>query len=170
MDMTTKNMINSLAEDIIRRFNIEVPIYDMDSVVRILGGSILTDRRILESKVVKNGNSFIIWVSPYWDENRTKFAVAHELGNLFLHMGYMINDELWNSDNVTNSIEKVFQANEFAGAMLMPREAFTRQMEKCSDGKKVNLVMLAEFFHVSVADVSFRGRSLGYFGTGIFNV
>ena len=36
-----------------------------------------------------------IIVSPFQDEKRERFTIAHELGHLFLHMGYRTNNELW---------------------------------------------------------------------------
>lgn len=78
----------------------------------------------------KNGDGFKIIVSSYQDEQRKRFAIAQELGHLFLHMGYKTNAEIWEkqADKVPfqeKDPEKVRQANEFAAALLMPRYIFS---------------------------------------------
>lgn len=87
MNDATRNMINSLTEDILHSFDIQVPIQDIDGLVRLMGGSIQEDYSHLDGAVEKDGESFRILVSPFQDEKRRRFTVAHELGHLFLHMG-----------------------------------------------------------------------------------
>ncbi len=38
---------------------------------------------------------FEIIVFEYQPPNRKSFTIAHELGHLFLHMGYIIDEERW---------------------------------------------------------------------------
>ena len=109
----------------------------------------------------------IIWVSPLQDEKRRRFTIAHELGHLFLHMGYLTNHELWEKQEnkvyqrIGNS-EKEYQANEFAAAFLMPKKEYFRVMNENLDGNKVMTSKIAEHFHVSVEAASNRGKFLGY--------
>lgn len=100
-------------------------------------------------------------------KKRRRFTIAHELGHLFLHMGYLINEELWRKQdqNVyerSGSSEKEYQANEFAAAFLMPKEDYFRKMNESMDGNKVNTSKIAEYFNVSVEAASNRGKFLGY--------
>ncbi len=169
MDHATRNMINSLTEDIICLFNIEIPIQDIDALVRALGGTIQTDFKYSDGAVVKDGNnSFKIIVSPFQDEKRRRFTIAHELGHLFLHMGYLINQEIWNRQDKNiyhrvGSSEKEYQANEFAAAFLMPKAEYLKVMnENVIEKNEVDTSKIAEYFNVSVEAASNRGKFLGY--------
>ena len=90
MDAAMRNMINSLTEDILHSFQIPIPIQNIEGLVEKLGGTVQEDIRCSEGSVEKRGNSFVITVSPFTDEKRRRFTIAHVLGYLFLHMGYMI--------------------------------------------------------------------------------
>lgn len=169
MNDATRNMINSLTEDILHSFEIQVPIQDIDGLVRLLGGSIQEDDSHLDGTVKKDGESFRILVSPFQDEKRRRFTVAHELGHLFLHMGYLTNKELWKRQGEKEyhragsvSSEKEYQANEFAAAFLMPRDEYLKKMNEYTVGNKVNTSKIAEYFNVSVEAASNRGKFLGY--------
>lgn len=72
-------------------------------------------------------------------ENRRRFSYAHELGHFFLH-GYMYNKmkfdtlESWKRFILTSSKKEYeafeFQANEFAGRFLVPREELIIEIDK----------------------------------------
>lgn len=72
-------------------------------------------------------------------ENRRRFSYAHELGHFFLHK-YMYNEMRFDAlDNwkrfILNSSEEEygafeFQANEFAGRFLVPREELIIEIDK----------------------------------------
>ncbi len=167
MDIATRKMINSLTQDILTSFKIQVPIQNIDELVRLLGGSIQTDFGCTDGAVMKEGDSFKILVSPFQDEKRRRFTVAHELGHLFLHMGYLTNEELWErqDENIYHrlgSSEKEYQANEFAAAFLMPQNEYLKKMNENVIGDKVNTSKIAEYFNVSVEAASNRGKFLGY--------
>lgn len=59
---------------------------------------------------------FIFLVSSKGSPSRTRFDCAHELGHLLMH-----------ADAVPGNKELEAQANRFAGAFLVPREAFIRE-------------------------------------------
>lgn len=175
MNRELRNEINNLAEDILAFFEIDVPISDMEEVVTLLrgrlsekeGSSICSDGNI--KKVNSNDDiDFEICVPKEQSNNRKNFTVAHELGHLFLHMGYLINDDLWNnfSDstilNREGNSEFELQANEFAAAFLMPRKLYKEIMDKYSDDNKVLIGKVAEYFNVSIDAASYRGKWLGY--------
>ena len=92
MDNSTRRMINSLAEDVLSAYNISVPIGNIDEIVEKLGGTIQKEAFFSDGAVEKEGNGFKIIVSPFQDEKRERFTIAHELGHLFLHMGYRTNN------------------------------------------------------------------------------
>lgn len=72
MDAATRKMINSLTEDILHSLNIQIPVKDIDKLVDSLGGTIQPDLNYSDGAVKKNGDSFIILVSPFQDEKKEK--------------------------------------------------------------------------------------------------
>lgn len=100
-----RNMINSLAEDILDIYKIGFRVDDINDLVQKLGGSIQMKKDFSYASLEKNGDGFKIIVSSYQDEQRKRFAIAQELGHLFLHMGYKTNAEIWEKQ-VENSAEK----------------------------------------------------------------
>ena len=81
MDNSTRRMINSLAEDVLSAYNISVPIGNIDEIVEKLGGTIQKEAFFSDGAVEKEGNGFKINVSPFQDEKRERFTIAHELGH-----------------------------------------------------------------------------------------
>lgn len=143
MDNSTRRMINSLAEDVLSAYNISVPIGNIDEIVEKLGGTIQKEAFFSDGAVEKEGNGFKIIVSPFQDEKRERFTIAHELGHLFLHMGYRTNNELWEKqeNNIYHRIgnsEKEYQANEFAAAFLMPATEYLSVLNKVAEGNMVD--------------------------------
>lgn len=171
MDEELRRLINNLTEDIIRAFNLPTPITDIDAVVQQLGGRVVNgynSENMSSGSVQRENNGFVIFVSPFQNEERRTFTIAHELGHLFLHMGYRLNQELWDNQREGrtyyrsgNSLAE-YQANEFAAAFLMPREEYKRVMDENTEGRIVETRKIAEYFHVSVSAASNRGKFLGY--------
>lgn len=170
MNRELRMLINNLTQDIIDIFNIEIPIKDIDLVVTKLGGHIEENQSFndfSDGNIRKQDDGFVIYVSPFQTKERRRFTIAHELGHLFLHMGYKIDKELWNEQkNATyyrsgDSLME-YQANEFAAALLMPQKKYKEIMEKYSVGNKVRTDEIANYFGVSVSAASNRGKFLGY--------
>ena len=167
MDNSTRRMINSLAEDVLSAYNISVPIGNIDEIVEKLGGTIQKEAFFSDGAVEKEGNGFKIIVSPFQDEKRERFTIAHELGHLFLHMGYRTNNELWEKqeNNIYHRIgnsEKEYQANEFAAAFFMPATEYLSVLNKVAEGNMVDTSKIAEYFNVSIEAAANRGKFLGY--------
>lgn len=167
MDISTRRMINSLAEDILNVYDISVPIQNIGDIVEILGGTIQKETSFSDGAVEKEGDGFRIIVSPYQDEKRERFTIAHELGHLFLHMGYKTSQKLWEEqENGLNyrieNIEKEYQANEFASAFLMPTLEYLSILKKIIENNKVNTLKIANYFNVPVNVVINRGINLRY--------
>ena len=74
MDISTRRMINSLAEDILNVYDISVPIQNIGDIVEILGGTIQKETSFSDGAVEKEGDGFRIIVSPYQDEKRERFT------------------------------------------------------------------------------------------------
>ena len=120
-----------------------------------------------DGKIEKQGDSFSISVPTNQSNARKNFTIAHELGHLFLHMGYKIDRELWESPenkvyNRSGNSEFELQANEFAAAFLMPKELYKRVMDENTVGNAVYIAKVAQYFNVSIDAASYRGKWLGY--------
>ena len=170
MNNELRMLLNNLTQDIIDLYNIQIPIQNINDVVTTLGGCVEESVDIVnmsDGSIRKQDDGFIIYVSPFQSLERKKFTIAHELGHLFLHMGYRINVELWNKQkNLTyyrsgDSLME-YQANEFAAALLMPKKVYKRIMDQYTVGREVETDKVADYFGVSVSAASNRGKFLGY--------
>lgn len=170
MNDELRMLINNLTQDIIDLYNIQIPIQNINDVVTALNGRVEDSIDIdymSDGSIRKQDNGFVIYVSPFQSAERRKFTIAHELGHLFLHMGYKINSDLWNNQkNATyyrtgDSIME-YQANEFAAALLMPKKAYKEIMDQYTNGNEVETDKIASYFGVSISAASNRGKFLGY--------
>jgi Zn-dependent peptidase ImmA (M78 family) len=89
---------------------------------------------------------------------RDTFNLAHELGHVILHAGVEVK-----SDNLS-AIEK--QANRFAGAFLLPRETFSREVLGTSIGF---FKSLKERWGVAIAAMAYRCKDLDIFTDNQFS-
>ena len=170
MNNELRMLINNLTQDIIDLYNIQIPIENINDVVTTLGGRVEETMDIdtmFDGSIRKQDDGFIIYISPFQSSERKKFTIAHELGHLFLHMGYKISSELWDKQkNATyyrsgDSLME-YQANEFAAALLMPKEIYKKIMDQYTIENKVETDKVADYFGVSVSAASNRGKFLGY--------
>lgn len=164
-------LINEMADAVRKLYGINGPITDICSVVNIMGGRVVEDSSIdgfSDGRIKKTGEgSFEIAISPFQSEERKNFTIAHELGHLFLHMGFRTNSERWNAqNNVTyyrnGNSESEYQANEFAAAFLMPQKEYRQIMEQNTHGNLVDTSAVARHFNVSIDAAANRGKWLGY--------
>ena len=163
-------MINNVTRDIIDLYHIQIPIQDLNDVVTALGGRVEESgdiNMLSDSGIKKHDNGFIIYVSPFQSPVRRKYSIAHELGHLFLHMGYKVNPKLWDmQENATyyrsgSSLLK-YQAYQFAEALFMPQKVYKEIMDQYTSGNKVETAKIANYFDVSISEASQRGKFLGY--------
>lgn len=160
-------MINNIAEDVIDIYDIHIPIHDMNEVVTTLGGYIEENKDICDSAIRKQNDGFVIYMPFSYSAERKRFATAQELGHLFLHMGYKISQKLWDKQKnmvyyESKSPLEEYQANDFADALLMPKDIYKKVLEQYTTGNKVQTAKIAEYFGLSVSVVYSRGKSLGF--------
>lgn len=168
MTEALRTKINELANTVLQCCEISTPITDIAREVEKLGGTIKKDYTLgiySDGKIEKQDDSFAIIIPDRL--SNPNFTIAHELGHLFLHMGYKTNTNLWYSHkngiyHKHNNAELEFQANEFATALLMPEEIYVKIMRENTKGKAVNIYKIAKYFNVSIDNTSYRGKSLGY--------
>ena len=171
LDNRTKSLINDMVQEIIKLYSIQVPILDIDQVIKEMGGEVVENPSLdsfSDGRIRKTGSdTFRIEVSPYQTKERRNFTIAHELGHLFLHMGFCTDSEIWNmQDNISydrkGNSELEYQSNEFAAALLMPQDKYKQIMDKNTNGNLVNTAEIAKYFNVSVDAAANRGKWLGY--------
>lgn len=139
---------------------------DVRKFVEYLNGAVTPCEEIPEGAdgmLRKNGDAFEILVRKSMSPERTRFTIAHEIGHLFLHCGYIVNQGKWEAaDDVylEGEYEKEIQANEFARALLMPKSRFRAYIEDHSEGNKVDMASVARSFHVSIASAVSRAKKL----------
>lgn len=170
MDIQKRHLIDNIADLISKTFNFTTPL-DMKNVVTLLKGQLEYESfedPTISGKIEKRPSDtyeFKITINSAESEKRQNFTIAHELGHLFIHMGYLINKEQWEkSTEYTDSpmyrqgySEEEYEANEFAGAFLMPEEIFKSLAEKFT------LPTVASRFNVSQDAALTRGRWLGIY-------
>lgn len=166
-----KSLINDMTSEVRKLYTINGPISDIDFVVSKMGGTVIEDPRIdgfSDGQIRKTGqDSFEIAVSPFQTVERRNFTIAHELGHLFLHMGFKTNEERWKCQDKkpyyrNGNSELEYQSNEFAAAFLMPQEEYKQVMDQYTNGNLVDTSEIARHFHVSVDAAANRGKWLGY--------
>lgn len=171
MNRARREQINNLAETIRTACGLQTPV-DVDEAVRRLNGRLaIREEPEFEAKIEKAGDGFEITLSEQVHPNRRRFSVAHEMGHLFLHMGYLVDEEKWNSvGTYTDSVyyrygynTEEYEAHEFAAALLMPRAEFIQVANQHRSGDAYQLAPIAEHFKVSVDAARNRGRWLGLF-------
>lgn len=166
-----KALIDQMADVVRQRYGIEGPIANIDDVVREIGGIVTDDPSIdgfADGRIKKTGEqAFEIIIPPFQNEERRNFIIAHELGHLFLHMGYRSDHERWDVQNNmayyrSACVGSEYQADAFAAAFLMPDGDFKRVMAQYTEGSTVDTSAVAKYFHVFISSAANRGKELGY--------
>jgi Zn-dependent peptidase ImmA (M78 family)/DNA-binding XRE family transcriptional regulator len=98
----------------------------------------------------QGGRPYILLSGEEESNSRKLFNLAHELGHLVLHTGVDINSRIL--DRLEN------QANRFAGAFLMPRQTFAREVANTSIDY---FIALKARWRVAVAAMVYRCKELG---------
>lgn len=179
MDYQKRKYINEITSNIIKIFgSISVFPVEVEKIVKELNGKIKydSDQTGLDAKIERTNKdySFIITLYKTEPNNRKRFSIAHELGHLFLHMGYLINEKKWEQTKDYSDLvfyrkgnQKQFEeyeANEFAASLLMPENDFLKKIQELKDSDGYcNLNDLAEYFGVSSEAAKIRGKVLKVF-------
>lgn len=176
MKAARRQQINQFAESVRNACGLQTPV-DLAAIkgaVETLGGRLqIVDTDEFEARIEKtdDGAHFAITLANASCDARRKFSGAHELGHLFLHMGYLVDDVRWwqtaaYTDGARyrygHSVEE-YEAHEFAAALLMPREEFEAIVEQHTRNGLVEIEIVADHFGVSTDAAIIRGRWLGLF-------
>ncbi|HBZ14947.1 MAG TPA: ImmA/IrrE family metallo-endopeptidase [Pantoea sp.] len=142
-----------------RNLNINLVPFDLDSFIKKI--NIVLERTELDDEVSgmlrkTDDGAWIITVNSLHHIKRQRFTLAHELGHYFLHRNRaleFVDKALYRSSHM-DSME--YEANNFAGALLMPREALTEFIVKYG----ATAELIAEHFNVSVLAAKIRVETL----------
>ncbi len=98
----------------------------------------------------------MIYVNDYHPATRNLFTIAHEIGHYILHEG--TNNRYDEYHNYTDEERRrEYEANDFAGKLLMPEYKFVKIFQKY----KPNSKKIADIFGVSVRACDVRAFNLG---------
>ncbi|HLP48551.1 MAG TPA: ImmA/IrrE family metallo-endopeptidase [Candidatus Kapabacteria bacterium] len=176
MNPVKRKKIQEFAEKMHDDFELQIPV-DAKTVAKRFGGRIIETKTDLpeeiDAKIDKEGETFKITINANAKRPNTRnnFTIAHELGHLFLHMGYKFNPEQWeNVNKYTDSAyyrfghgEEELEANEFAAAFLMPEKKYREVVKDFTEKGICQIVEVAKRFDVSLEAALNRGRWLGIF-------
>lgn len=174
-------LIDGLVEEIISEYKISIPIEDMSKVVNRIGGRveyINNVNRLINGTIRKEKDSFVIYVELYKNRQQQNFSIAHDLGHVFIHMGYKIDNKLWDKYKdgeyfAPTFWDQVNTVNKFAYSLLMPRKHYKEYIKsyiECCDmsgypeiyNAHLNIESVAVHFGVSISAAHERGKLLGF--------
>jgi len=144
------------AESVLREsWNGTVPV-DPVAIAYSMGVRVFEDPAYQTSGTLRQDNGvWSIHINPQQPLERKRFTVAHELGHLLLGHGPR-NREMETNYNIYNFDPVERDANAFAAALLMPRDAVQHFVSNGYD-----LFSLAVQFSVSTQAMSIRLERLG---------
>lgn len=109
-------------------------------------------------------DAFSVWMNnkPYIflnddkDTNaRVRFDIAHELGHLLMHADYYSNED-FEKKPIKEKLED--EANRFAGALLMPKDSFSKDVFSSSID---HFIQLKHKWKASISSMIYRCDTLG---------
>jgi Zn-dependent peptidase ImmA (M78 family) len=173
MTILRRRAIETLTKRIRVFTKVSTPV-DLLSVIELFNGKIqyeCFEDDDIAGKIEKEGESFVITVNKEQSELRINFTIAHELGHLFLHMGYIIDKNKWDAiDEYIDSAkyrlgysEEEYEANQFAASFLMPAEEYKEFVRLSAVNNKIPIDKISSHFNVSHDAALTRGRWLGIF-------
>jgi Zn-dependent peptidase ImmA (M78 family) len=149
--------------------------YDAEIAIKKLGGKIVRnlDNMAINASIKKEKyNKFIINLNGKDPYSMDRFIMAHTLGHLFLHMGFLVNKELWRNHKlfidspyyktpvISSCKEK--EADKFAMFFLIPIEEFIQQISNKRVLTRNNVKEIADYFTVRPIVVISMAREIGY--------
>lgn len=168
--MATRNAIEEEANALLSRLGVDStsPV-DPVAVANELGLKVYNatfDDEGIHGLIAKRPSSTSIYVNVNDRPVRKRFTVAHELGHFVLHLaageGEFIDTQdnfrtVQDPDTPWDSVRRAeWEANVFAAALLMPRDAILRAWKEIADPEG-----MAAFFQVSQQAMTLRLDSLG---------
>lgn len=168
--------IEELSEYILDKYDVKVPITNIEKLVEKMGGTVVYENLGREhNHIIKTGNeSFLIKIDNCYiqkdNKNNDKILkkmIADELGHLFLYMGYQVNDKLWKAIPIDEKHFTDYNQNVddcvFGSSLLMPRNEYDKVINEYTVNKIINTEIIADYFQVTLGNAIGRGHTIGYF-------
>jgi Zn-dependent peptidase ImmA (M78 family) len=170
-----KRTIEEQAEALLHELGIHTVPVPLDKVARALGARVSyspLDEELSGMVFIKDTIA-IIGVNSLHPTNRQRFTLAHEIAHLHLHRP-LITQAVHVDKRFAETVlrrdqrssegidEKEIEANQFAAALLMPREKLLEALEESELDVEDEQALdgLAKRFKVSKATLQYRIRSL----------
>lgn len=168
--------IEELSEYILDKYDVKVPITNIEKLVEKMGGTIVYENLKWDhNHIIKTGNeSFVIKINSRYiqkdkknKDKHIKWMIANELGHLFLYMGYQVNDKLWKTipiaeEHFTDYNQHVDES-VFGSSLLMPRYEYDKIVNKYAKNHAIDVEIIANCFQVTLDNAIDRGRTIGCF-------
>ena len=151
------------AEDLLNKLeNVSFPI-DLELILKLLKLNLQKKELPDDISGILDLNKNLVIVEKRHKKERQNFTIAHEIAHFCLHKNQdsLFEDKMFFRGVDNNSVE--YQANNFAGELLMPKSEFMSQIR---DGNN-SIVGLAEHFGVSTLAVRVRAKNLNLTGHGL---
>jgi|InofroStandDraft_1065614.scaffolds.fasta_scaffold00110_117 Zn-dependent peptidase ImmA (M78 family) len=163
LNISLNNFNITSAPDLLSRANITDFPVDLNVILRLLGLTLVYQKLENDISGVLDVRNNTITVEACHPEQRQRFTIAHEIAHFCLHQSKedLFEDKIFFRGVDINSLE--YQANEFAGELLMPEDVFYEQIRQ---GNK-SIERLATHFGVSTLAIRVRARNLGLTGHGL---
>ncbi|EKO3466648.1 ImmA/IrrE family metallo-endopeptidase [Vibrio fluvialis] len=149
---TLDNLSNSVKTprdiiDIAKENSVATTPLDLPSLCHVLGIGIkyIPLENNISGKLHHDGSRWVINVNSLHHPRRQRFTIAHELGHYFLHRGSQDKYEDTTFHRGKDYSQKELEADNFAGALLMPKDEFTRFIRNNSN----KIDDIAEYFGTS---------------------
>lgn len=133
--------------DIAKENSVTTNPIDLPNLCHVLGIGIkyLPLENNISGKLHHDGSRWVINVNSLHHPRRQRFTIAHELGHYFLHRSSQDKYEDTTFHRGRSYSQKELEADNFAGALLMPKEEF--KMFIRSNSNKIDDI--AEYFGTS---------------------
>ncbi|MBK0015680.1 ImmA/IrrE family metallo-endopeptidase [Kosakonia sp. S42] len=159
VDMLNLNNPQSVLDYAVNILKVKLIPFDIDDFIIKIGidlKRVIMDDGLSGMLQKNNEGRWMITVNSLHHPKRQRFTLAHELGHYFLHRNRAISfvDEALYRSTHMDSME--YEANNFAGALLMPR----KQLVDFMNTKGSDAELISEYFDVSVLAAKIRVETL----------
>lgn len=115
--------------------------------------------------ITKQDDKVVIYIEKDHHPNRQRFTVAHEIGHYILHIKNDSVHQYIEYQRNDNYDPKEVEANNFAGALLMPKDKIIKTWNKYKELTiDVLITILSKEFIVSESAMRIRLNNLGLIG------
>ena len=167
--MKTNWTIINLADEVIKAHEIvDIPIDPLLIAARERIRVGIIDHSNFLGKIEYHKGIFLLYHPPLDGSRytpRVRFSIAHELGHFYIpeHRERLRTSRFWqhrlNPEQWNTSDEIEYQADQFAGALLMPTYHIEKLMGKVEPNLE-KILNLTEFFNISVSSSIDSDRSI----------